>query len=376
MTRRWALGALLATIPLALATHGCGGSDRANSTVSVYATDNFNDAYDQVWARLYKVELVDADGAVKVVWEDSDGRVVDLRSLGHRGEGQNRYAYLGTWELDEKDFKYVRTTFAPDIMCMAAGGSGSGESYTIDSMIPRDGNGRAFVTTALTAVRRFGEEPDDLVVDFDLSQFVLQHGKVVPKIVEGNQEGLTSATSHDAYDYPGEITGMTGTIGNQMFHLKNGNWNGLVAVDGNTVLLKREFNAGETVLANGQRVEVHGIFDPITRRIRAQEIKVETPASDTMYRHEIRGTTISMDENDDFLIEVTQVEGFIPEHKRAHLKLAEGVVLQGPNGLAISVATFEATASKSGFEIDVEGSYDAATDTITARRARLLDLQN
>jgi len=376
MTRRWALGALLATLPLTLLSHGCGGSNRANSTVSVYATDNFNNAYDQVWTRLYKVEVVDADGHVDLVWEDNAGRVVDLRSLGVKGEGTRKYVYLGTWELDERDYKHLRVTFDPQLMAMAHGGSGDGVSMAIDSSIPRDGNGRAFVTAPLTQIKRFGEEPDDLVVDFDLSKFTEQHGKVVPAVAEGNQEGLTMASYHDSYDYSGEVNGLTGTTGNQLFHLKNGDWNGLVVVDQNTVLLKRESASGTTTLANQQRVEVHGIFDPVTRRIRAQEIKIETPGSDAQYRHELRGYTVRREENGDYTIDVAQAEGFIPEHKQAILKLAEGVILQGPDGLAISQAVFQATASEPDYEIDAEGSYDTTINTLTVRRARLLVLKN
>jgi len=184
------------------------------------------------------------------------------------------------------------------------------------------------------------------------------------------------ASYHDSYDYSGEVNGLTGTTGNQLFHLKNGDWNGLVVVDQNTVLLKRESASGTTTLANQQRVEVHGIFDPVTRRIRAQEIKIETPGSDAQYRHELRGYTVRREENGDYTIDVAQAEGFIPEHKQAILKLAEGVILQGPDGLAISQAVFQATASEPDYEIDAEGSYDTTINTLTVRRARLLVLKN
>ncbi|MFY7953078.1 MAG: hypothetical protein ACOVT5_11275, partial [Armatimonadaceae bacterium] len=307
---------------------------------------------------------------------DSAGKVVDLRSLGQMGLRTQKYVYLGTWELDEKDYKYLRVTFDPQMMAMAHGGNGDGNLLAVDSSIPRDGNGRAFITTQLTQVKRFGEEADDVVVDFDLSKFAVAHGKVVPSVAEGNQEGLTNAGYHDQYDYSGEVNGLTGSTGNQMFHLKNGDWNGLVIVDNNTIMLKRESGAGTTTLANQQRVEVHGIFDPVTRRIRAQEIKVETPGSDAQYRHEIRGLTVGREETGDYRIRVVQAEGFIPEHREALVKLAEGAILQGPDGLAISSAVFQATASDEDYELDVEGSYDATTNTLVARRARLIVLKN
>jgi len=198
----------------------------------------------------------------------------------------------------------------------------------------------------------------------------------VPSVAEGNQEGLTIASYHDQYDYSGEVSGMTGTANNQMFHLKNGDWNGLVTVDQDTVLLKRESAAGTTTLANGQRVEVRGTFDPVTRRIRAREIKVETPGSDAQYRHEVRGYTVRREETGDYTIDVIQAEGYIPEHMQTKLKLTEGAILQGPDGLAITQAVFQATASDSNYEIDAEGSYDATTNTLSVRRARLLVLKN
>jgi hypothetical protein len=44
--------------------------------------------------------------------------------------------------------------------------------------------------------------------------------------------------------------------------------------------------------------------------------------------------------------------------------------------LAISSAVFQATASDEDYELDVEGSYDATTNTLVARRARLIVLKN
>lgn len=371
MTRRWALGALLAVLPLAALTGGCGGSDTSRSTVSVYASDSFDEQFAQVWTRLYKVEVLDTDGNATTVWEDGDGRIVDLRSL-HTGNDM-RFAYLGTWEVDEDDFKQIRITCDPTMMCMQQkGAAGDGTVVPFDDALPRDNRNRVQITAGLGQVRRFGEAADDLVVDFDLKSYAYQHGKATPSIVEGARTDLTIANRHEALDYSGEVDGLTGSAGNQTFHLKNGDWNGVVVTDAGTVILRRESTAAVT-LANRQRVEVCATFDPITRRLRAREIKIEDANSNALYAHEIRGKTVdAAGETPVYGIDVEQCEGFMPEHARVILKVLEGTVLQGPDGAAISTATFQAKAKVAGYAIDAEGTYDAVTHTLTARRVRLI----
>ena len=55
----------------ALLIPGCGGGGGSSSTsmqsVGIFATDSFNDQYDQVWVTLYKVELLTASGTATTV---------------------------------------------------------------------------------------------------------------------------------------------------------------------------------------------------------------------------------------------------------------------------------------------------------------------
>lgn len=362
--------AFLAVLPLMVAMVGCGGGGGGTSRakVAVYAADSFRDDYSQVWATIYKVELLDASGAAVTVYEDAAGKVLDLASL--RDASGPRFAFLGANAVPAGSYVKVRVTTAPTLELFPKG-STTGTAVTVAASVPRDPSGNAVVTVPLRGARRLGETDDDVVVDFDLANFALSGGKLIPSLLEGERTGLRDKGRHESEDYHGIVSGLSGTAPVQTFTLQRGIFSATVTTSADTVIFQR--GTGGLSLAEGQRVEVRGVFDATTRQLVATEIRIKDGTNDDYHRHEVKGAPSAIDATaGTFVVSALKTEGFRPDRRDVTVKTDGTTVFRGDRGAVLSASAFFTALATSPF-VEAEGVYDPATATLTAKRVKLED---
>ncbi|MFM7322153.1 MAG: DUF4382 domain-containing protein [Armatimonadota bacterium] len=372
MTRRWALAAMLAILPFSMLATGCGGSKAGSrAPVAVYATDNFDSDYDQVWATVRKVELIDAYSSAFTVFDEPSGRQIDLAGLA-QSDGGLQYAFLGTADLEVRTYTKVRVTMEPS-MTVVPDGSTTGTVHELSDSLPRDKNGMVQMTFDLDTPRTMGKVADDVVVDFDLTKFELLHGRIVPFLQEGSRVDLSKLANQAPFDYHGSISDLAGTSSAMTFNLKQNGRTMAVATDADTVVLQRE-SGDSKALANGARVEVYGVCDRTQRKIIAQAIKIEDAANEALYPNEMRGVAVCENStNKTVTMDIHRTEGFRPEHARTIVGLTDGVVLQGPDGKAYGSVDAFMKAMQKGSIVDVEGVWNRTENTFDAKRIQIVD---
>jgi len=372
MTRRWALAAMLAIVPLSALATGCGGGkDASRAPVAVYATDNFDSDYEQVWATVRKVEIIDAYSKAFTVFDEPAGRQIDLSGLGQTDAGL-QYAFLGTADLEARSYVKVRVTVDPS-MTVVPDGSTVGTTHELSDSLPRDKNGMVQVTFDLDAPRTLGNVADDVVIDFDLTKFELLHGRIVPFLQEGSRVDLSKVANQTPFDYHGSISDLAGAASAMTFNLKQNGSSVGVVTNADTVVLQRE-SGSPKALANGARVEVFGVCDRTQRKIVAQSIKIEDAANEAMYPNEIRGVAVCENTVDQTVtMDIHRSEGFRPEHARTTVKFPAGIVLQRPDGTTYATISAFLDAVDKGSILDVEGVWNRDDNTFAAKRIQIVD---
>jgi len=372
MTRRWALAAMLAIVPLTGLATGCGGGNGGSrAPVAVYATDNFDSAYSQVWATVRKVELIDAFSSAYTVFEDPAGRQIDVAGLAGSTAG-SMYAFLGTVDLEARNYAKVRVTMDPTMTVVPSGGD-AGIVYELDDTLPKDKSGRVQMTFDMDSPRALGGDvAGDVVIDFDLAKFDLVHGRIVPFLGEGSRTDLAKSANHAPFDYHGSVSDLAGSEGSLTFAIKENGRSVKVVTDEDTIMLHREADTVRAI-ANGARVEVYGTYDPQVRRLRARSVKIEDPSNETLYPNEIRGIALCENTtNKTVSVQIDRSEGFRPEHGKTTVSLPAGVLLQGPDGTAYATVDAFLAALDKDTAVDVEGVWNRTDNTFAAKRIQIV----
>src|SRR5262245_45605328 len=270
---------------LAVALTGCGGGGGGGSTstsaqsVGVFVTDSFSDDYDHVWVTLYKVELVSADGTAQTLFEDAAGRSVDLKTL--RDANGPRFLFLDNANVQPGQHAKVRVTVGSNLMLFPHGAT-TGQETPIADSFPRTSDGKVVIEFPLAALRNVASGHDNLVVDFDLANFVLRSGRIEPHCKEGEQTGLTSRERHEEDEYVGVVAQLSGQSPNFQFFLAMPSGRAVVVVtDSNTSVVNADATPGP-LLANSKRVLVEGVFDPAVQQLKAKEVKIAGNAAENL----------------------------------------------------------------------------------------------
>src|SRR6185503_17594707 len=98
-----------------LVAAGCGGGSGgggANGDVGIFVTDDLNTNFEAVWVTLFKVELEKQGGGFVTVFDDPNGKVINLRAL---NDGNPRYAFLGKDRVPEGTYTGIRFTLDKDV---------------------------------------------------------------------------------------------------------------------------------------------------------------------------------------------------------------------------------------------------------------------
>jgi hypothetical protein len=358
---------------VALLTIGCGGGGSGSGgsvRATAFITDNARDGYDEVWVSIYKVELIDtADGSTSI-YDESAGRLVNLRRL---TDGVNsRYSFLGEFNVDgSKQFDSVRVTLGK-VAKLGLDTSSSVLNYNlIGTAVPGDAN-KVTVLFNLNSIRNI-DSGEDISIDFDLANFTLSGSNCTPSIREGNGNGLDDDSKHEVDEVEGTISNLSGTSPTFTFNIaKEGRPSLRVVTSASTAIFNQGSTASPT-LANGKRVEVHGQFDPVNDRFEASRVKIKTNESDSEDPHEARVFWTAYNETaGTFTVNVIVPEDFAPNSQQMNVTTNGGTLWRLNNGTFVSkTAFFDAISMFKGGLLELDGTYNADTNTFAARKVKL-----
>lgn len=362
-----AVVALAAVISIA----GCGGGGGSKSggtgRLQAFAADDFRDDHQQIWATIYKVELLDASGSAVTIFEDAIGKSMDLQLL-HDNAGP-RFAFLSDVAVAAGTYTQVRLTMGPDITRFPKG-STTGVKTPFAASLPRNASGNVLYTSTLETPTVITEGvTSKLVIDFDLPSFVLANGEVTPKVKRGDDTTLADNSRHHDEDYHGVISGLTGTAPVQSFTLTSGAWKTEVSVDASTVIFY-EKSQSSPALANNLQVEVVGTFDTVTGVLKASTVKIEDKSqggqSNGRGIPEVKGVISQPSATSrSFTITINDSNDFVPTQTTVTVVVTDTTVFRANRGVLLTEAEYFASLGATSIA-EVKGTYNAATNTLTA----------
>ncbi len=358
--KQFGLGAVVA-LAAVVSIAGCGGGGGGTQPggtgrLQAFAADDFREDHQQIWATIYKVELLDASGAAVTVFEDAVGKSMDLQLL-HDNAGP-RFAFLSDVAIAVGTYSQVRLTMGPEITTPLA------------ASLTRNAAGQVLYTSTLDTPTVIAEGvTSKLVIDFDLPHFVLVNGEITPKVKRGDDSTLSDKTRHHDEDYHGTITGLTGTAPVQSFTLTNGVWKTEVSVDASTVIFF-EKSQSSPALANNLFVEVNGTFDTVTGVLKATKIKIEDKSAGGQSNGrgipEVKGLVSAPSAGTrSFTVAIAESDDFVPTQSTVNVVVTDTTVFRAHRGVLLTEAEYFATLGAASIA-EVKGTYNAATNTITA----------
>ena len=198
-------------------------------------------------------------------------------------------------------------------------------------------------------------------VDFDLANFAILGGMVMPALARGDDSTIGNPGRHEIEDYKGTVANLTPTS----FRLiADVGAPFQVNYDANTPVYKSS-NGAPTTLANGQRVEVRGFF--VSGVLTAVSIKVKDEPGGGAGEVEARGgnTNINLGAKTYVLANIQGVQGFMPQGSTVNVVWTDSTVFRR-SGVQVSADQLLNWPFS-----EVKGSYNASTNTITATRITL-----
>ncbi|MCC7230597.1 MAG: DUF4382 domain-containing protein [Fimbriimonadaceae bacterium] len=343
---------------------GGGGGGAAGQSASIFITDNLIVGYDHVWATVKKVELNKVGGGTSVVYNDSLGTTLDLRSL-RDGSGR-RFKFLAREDNLSGQFEGVTVTLDDDVVLYPTGAT-TGQPRLFQGAV-----GGNKVLSAAFPAQAFGPGNDDLSIDFDLAQWNDNGTEVTDAVIVAvlDDNSVDDPGRCDDDDYKGTISNLQGTAPDLTFTLTRNNMSFEVQCDANTRIHRSE-GSGNPVLANGQRVEVRGKFLATTNVLDADKIKIED--ANSAESDEAQGTVSNLDAvAGSMKLDVYDADHFIPVSNPIDVASTDSTKYRARSGVIVTRAEFFALLSD-GAHVEVEGDYDSGTNTLTAKKMKLED---
>lgn len=353
---------------LALVIAGCGGggstggSAKAGS-VAVYATDSLSTDFDHVWVKVYQVYLEGQSN--ELVFENTAGLEIDLTTL--RDNSGPRFAFLDDNGITPATYGQVRVVLDEELMMVPKGGT-TAQSYrfaTQHAIIGTPGKSQLLLRSPSVIV----PGKNQLVLDFDLSTWNLDStNRVVASLKRGNRNGLEDKNRHEANDIHGTVSGLSGTSPNQTFVLNRAAGKVNVKTSAETRIFNKD-GSTNPVLANGQRVEVYGVF--VQGFFLARAVKIENGGSSND-PHKIKGNPKNLNASaGSFDVEVTLARGFVPPGTVMNVATNGSTRFLSDAGAPMTKDDFFAALGTAGMMVEVEGR--ASGSLFTAVKAKLED---
>lgn len=350
---------------------GCGGGGGGGSTVnlanqvSLFVTDDLNTGYDHVWVKFYEVKVVTASGTTQV-FESTDGVPVDLSAL---NDGTNSlFTFLGASSFPSEPVTAVKFEMGRDVVLYTTG-STTGQPFQFAPSL-NSGTNKSQLTLTLPTPQTVAAG-GSLTFDFDLANWNITGGFIVPAVNLFSGPGLDDPARHRSREISGTVGNLQGTAPTQTFELTNREGRVVkVATSADTVMLNENGTPSPT-LANGQRVEAHGIFFADTHTFQASKIKIEDgpgASGEARVEGEVRNANLASNHME---VKAQETRGFIPAELWINVTTSTGTKFFNRMGLIITADEF--FAALTGGSVEVQGSYDSATNTLTATKAKLED---
>ncbi len=374
---------LVGALPAALWLAGCGsgsapvGGGGGTSRATVLLTDSLREDYDSVWATVLKAELIGADGTSVTLFDDPEGQVLDLRRL--RDVSGARYSFLASAEIPAGSYTGVRVTVKPT-MTLFPKGSVTGQSLPLTDALTRDSGGNVPLTLSFSAPKTLGAGADEnLIVDFDLANFKVEGGKIIPALREGPAAGLDNPERHERHEIRGVITRLDGTAPTQNFLLRRRDGRPVpVVTTADTAIFFRGSTA-PAALAVNQVVEVRGRFNTATDRFVATRVVIKNDTgSDESFRVEVEGIADDVSiANKTFVLRAVHMIGAEPRRIRIKVVTNDTTIYRSDRGVAVGAARFfNYLVANPGTLVEAKGSFNPDTDTLTAKILKIEDESN
>ena len=124
-----------------------------------------------------------------------------------------------------------------------------------------------------------------------------------------------------------------------------------------------------TALADGQTVSVRGTFSTTDGTLAATSIEVGGASASTPPPPNVRGEVASVG-TETFDLTASGCDRFLPTSATIHVVYTSATAFQGDKGATLDEAGFAALLAV-GARVKAEGTYDAATSTLSATRIKL-----
>ena len=336
--------------------------------VSLYITDGLSDKYDHVWVAIKKVDLKLAAGGTRTIFEDNQGVGIDLASL--RDDSGPKYRFINQLTMPAGTYVGAQITLAQNAVLFPLKATSGKE---IGFANQPDGAHDSVLSVGFDPPKLLGTGHDDLVLDFDLSKWTDDKGKLTAVVTPSLGAGLEDADRNAAVVAQGTVEDVKGDVPGQTFSLKKEKSADLQVATSATTALVTESAATPLVLTKGQTVEVTGSFDANTRRFDASSIRLEDPKAPAVAQ--IAGTIEKVDpKTGAWSITPSQTRGLLPTSLTIAVTPAAAAKFFGASGLQMSQDDFVKglSASKS-VHVLLEGTYDSAKNQFLAMEGRLQD---
>lgn len=365
----------LLVIGAALFMAACGGGGGGASgggtdaSVTTFATDNLSAGYSAVWVTINKVQLRKADDTFVTVFENSSGKVINLRAL---NDGANRFSLFGKDGIPSGTYSGIRVVLDRDVTLFPTG-STTGQARVFDDVY-----GAAAANLDLTfgsaKVVGSGESPN-WVIDFDLSQWNDVAGEITNAvIVEGSTGGLSDPSRHDRDDFTGTVSSLAGTFPQLTFTLTTVNGNTINVQTNSSTAIFNNNGSPNPVLANGKRAEVYGVYVPASSSFVAFAIKVKESSDSDEF--EVKGGPSEVNPSGRTLRVATRItRGFVPTLTYVNVVVNDSTLFKNDRGIVITEAQFFASLVRdTALEVEAEGTtFNTSTQTLAARKIKVDD---
>lgn len=358
---------LISAICLIAAMIGCGGggggTTAGSNQVSVYATDAPGFAFDHVWVTIYKIVLKSAAGDVTLL-DNTAGTQLDLTQL--RNGSTNVFTFLGIASIPAGTYTGATVTVDKTVTAVPTGSTTS-VTKTFKNL---DLNGNKTFNVTFASPKVVSTD-GSLVFDFNLARWTDSSGGFDGEVDDHNGAGLEDSSKHFRREFKGIVSDLTGTAPDQTFTLTTPVGIPFTVVTSSTTGLTFSNGAVNPALANAQQVIVHGTFDKTTKQFKADDIRIKNNDDGIANPAKAEGAYVSANSaGRSFVMNLQEAEGFAPAGTTVNVVLNDSSVLSARSGIILTEEDFFAQIAASE-EIRVEGSYNAGTNTLTAKRAKL-----
>ncbi|MGC4042973.1 MAG: DUF4382 domain-containing protein [Armatimonas sp.] len=364
-----ALGAL-ALIGIGCSSGSTPGGSSSRAKTNVYVTDGPREDYAHVWATIYKVTLTPQDGTAAVtVFDSAEGVLIDLKTL--RDASGERYSFLSSASVPAGTYTGANVTIGATMQLIKTGAS-TGTDLAVDSSIATDASGHPTVPITFRSPKTLGEGTASVVVDFNLARFVVKASGVLPALAEGQGDGLPNKQRHEEGEYRGTISSLSGTAPDLTFTLTTGS--GQVV----TVTTSASTALYGATLADGATVSIDGTVDATTGVLAATRVGVCGTGGPSANARTPRagGTASNLDATaGTFTLTFERAQCLTPDATTLTVVTNSSTVFRADDGSTTDSATFF-TALATTPNVQVEGTFDEATNTLTATEVRVFNPAN